>query len=397
MRDANQNLQSKSIWTEIKVDLEQIYIYIIKFWEFNSMREKANRLLNNFKELERQISDPEVMSDQMRYRELLRQHKSLRAAVKLAARYLAVQRDLQEYQEIIQAGVDPDLSSIAAEELPNLKAEAARLEEELKIALLPKDKDASRDAIVEIRAGTGGEEAALFAADLFRMYQRYSERQGWKIELLNTHEASAGGFKEITFSISGEDVFRRMKFESGVHRVQRVPTTEASGRIHTSAASVAVLPEVEEIEIVINPADLKIDVFRSSGPGGQSVNTTDSAVRVTHLPTGVVVTCQDEKSQFKNKAKALKVLRARLYQQQREEEEAKMAAERRAQVGSGDRSAKIRTYNYPQSRVTDHRIGLTLYRLNEILQGDLEEIVQSLIMDDQTRKLESAQVGLAGV
>jgi peptide chain release factor 1 len=353
------------------------------------MQDKAQRLLANIQELEQQISNPTVISDQTRYRDLLRQHKSMQAAAQLARSYLTVAHDLEEYAQILKSETDPDLKQIATEELPRLKEEEQRLAGALKIALLPKDLDASRNVIVEVRAGTGGEEAALFASDLFRMYQRFAEGQGWKFEVMNTHEGAAGGYKEIIFAITGTDVFQKMKFESGVHRVQRVPATEASGRIHTSAASVAVLPEVEEVEISINPADLKIDVFRSSGPGGQSVNTTDSAVRVTHLPTGMVVSCQDEKSQLKNKSKAIKILRARLYQHKREEEEAKLAAERRAMVGSGDRSAKIRTYNFPQGRFTDHRIGLTLYRLADILEGDLQEVVEALIMDEQARRLEA--------
>ncbi len=353
------------------------------------MRDKAESIIAGFRELESTLSDPSVIKDRKRYQELLRRRKSLQPAVEVAEQYLSVLDEISEYRSILQAGEDAELVQMVKDELPRLEEKERELADRLKISLLPRDKDASRNIITEIRAGTGGEEAALFAADLFRMYQRYCERKGWKIEIMNTHEAAAGGLKEIIFSISGDEVFGRMKYESGVHRVQRVPVTEASGRIHTSAATVAILPEVEEVEIDLDPADLKIDVFRSSGPGGQSVNTTDSAVRVTHLPSGTVVTCQDEKSQFKNKAKALKVLRARLYQQAREEEEAKLAAQRRSQVSTGDRSAKIRTYNYPQGRVTDHRIGLTLYRLEEILDGDLDSIIDALILDEQTRKLEA--------
>jgi peptide chain release factor 1 len=371
------------------IDLLTIIDYLKKLILKIKMIEQVEAVLSNFDALEKQLAEPGVISDLQRYRDLLRKHKSLKIAADLSNHYLSILRDLNEYQAIIKSNDDPELTEMAQEELPRLEAEKTRLEEELKIALLPKDENASRNIIAEIRAGTGGEEAALFAANLFRMYERYCERKNWKIDIMNTHVAAAGGLKEIIVSITGEEVYGRMKFESGVHRVQRVPATEASGRIHTSAASVAILPEVEDIEIEINPNELKIDVFRSSGPGGQSVNTTDSAVRVTHLPTSLVVSCQDEKSQLKNKAKAIKVLKARLYQQQLEEEQAKLAAERRLQVGTGDRSAKIRTYNFPQSRVTDHRIGLTLYRLNEILDGDMDELTDALITANQNRQLES--------
>ncbi|MCX6640200.1 MAG: peptide chain release factor 1 [bacterium] len=353
------------------------------------MIDRAKAILANFQNLEKQLADPGIIGDQNQYRDLLRKHKSMKPAADLAIRYIALMQDLDEYRSIMKSNEDPELALMAQEELPRLEEEQISLDHKLKVAMLPKDQNASRNIIAEIRAGTGGEEAALFAGNLFRMYERYCERQGWKMEIMNTHMAAAGGLKEVILSISGDEVYGRLKFESGVHRVQRVPATEASGRIHTSAASVAILPEAEEIEIEINPADLKIDVFRSSGPGGQSVNTTDSAVRVTHLPTGLVVSCQDEKSQLKNKAKAIKVLRARLYQQQLEEEQAKQAAQRRSQVGSGDRSAKIRTYNFPQGRVTDHRIGLTLYRLNEIIDGDMNELINALISADQTRQLEN--------
>ncbi|MBU0518255.1 peptide chain release factor 1 [bacterium] len=353
------------------------------------MHDKAENLIKSFRELEKRLSEPNVMSDQNNYLELARKHKSTKPTVKLAERYISVYNELKDYKEIISSKEDPELVEIAQEELPKLEEQEESLAAELKIALLPKDKDATRNIIAEIRAGTGGEEAALFAGDLFRMYQRFCERNGWKVEIMNTHEAAAGGLKEIIFSISGDEVFGRMKFESGVHRVQRVPATEASGRIHTSAASVAILPEVEDVEIELVQNELKIDVYRASGPGGQSVNTTDSAVRATHLPTGIVVTCQDEKSQHKNKAKALKVLRSRLYQIAKEEEDAKLAAQRRSQVSTGDRSAKIRTYNFQQGRVTDHRISLTLYRLEEILDGDLNEIIEALTLDDQAKKLEA--------
>jgi peptide chain release factor 1 len=296
--------------------------------------------------------------------------------------------EIAALEQMTHAGEDDELRALAEDELQTLRERLPECERRLRLALLPKDEDDERNAIVEIRAGTGGEEAALFAADLFRMYQRYAALKGWRFEILDLSETGLGGFKEASASINGRDVFARLKFESGVHRVQRVPETEASGRIHTSAATVAVLPEAEEVDVRIDEKDLRIDVFRASGPGGQSVNTTDSAVRITHLPTGLVVIQQDEKSQHKNKAKALKVLRARLYEMERRAREAARAAERKSQVGSGDRSERIRTYNFPQGRVTDHRINLTLYKLDKVLSGEaLDEIIDALLSEDQAARL----------
>jgi peptide chain release factor 1 len=309
--------------------------------------------------------------------------------VEKARQYKNALSKMDEDNGLVQSSQDAELRELAAEELKELTALTEKLEADLKQMLIPKDPQDEKNAIVEIRAGTGGEEAALFAGDLFRMYTKYIERRGWKRELLSSNPTGLGGFKEIILSVAGDQVYGRLKFESGVHRVQRVPVTETSGRIHTSAASVAVLPEAEEVDIVIDPKDIRIDVYRSSGPGGQSVNTTDSAVRVTHIPTGMIVTCQDEKSQHKNKAKALKVLRARLYDLKRKEEEARLAASRRSQIGSGDRSEKIRTFNFPQSRVTDHRINLTLYRLQDILAGDLDEIIDRLQTTERDEKLKA--------
>jgi peptide chain release factor 1 len=301
------------------------------------------------------------------------------------------QSELAAAEEMAQADGDPEMKALAEEEMRSLKHRLPELEAQVRTALLPKDEDDERNAILEVRAGTGGEEAALFAAELFRMYQRYAGLKGWRFELLDLSETGLGGFKEAAASITGRNVFARLKFESGVHRVQRVPETEASGRIHTSAATVAVLPEAEEVDIQIDDKDLRIDVFRSSGPGGQSVNTTDSAVRITHLPTGLVVIQQDEKSQHKNKARAMKVLRARLYEAERQARDAARAADRKSQVGSGDRSERIRTYNFPQGRVTDHRINLTLYKIDKILSGEgLDEIVDALSAADRAAKLSMA-------
>jgi peptide chain release factor 1 len=299
--------------------------------------------------------------------------------------------EMEEAAEMAAAADDPELKALADEEVQALRERLPELELNVKLSLLPKDADDERNAILEVRAGTGGEEAALFAADLFRMYQRYAALRGWRFELLDLSETGIGGFKEATASITGRDVFARLKYESGVHRVQRVPETEASGRIHTSAATVAVLPEAEEVDVAIDDKDLRIDVFRASGPGGQSVNTTDSAVRITHLPTGLVVIQQDEKSQHKNKARAMKVLRARLYEMQRQARDAARAADRKSQVGSGDRSERIRTYNFPQGRVTDHRINLTLYKIDKVVSGDaLDEIVDALAAADRAEKLAMA-------
>ncbi|MGH7097954.1 MAG: peptide chain release factor 1 [Stellaceae bacterium] len=299
-----------------------------------------------------------------------------------------VREEIAAVEEMARAGEDGELRALAEDELKALRERLPEREQRLRLALLPRDEDDARNAIIEVRAGTGGEEAALFAADLFRMYQRYAAFKGWRFELLDVSETGLGGFKEASAAIGGRDVFARLKFESGVHRVQRVPETEASGRIHTSAATVAVLPEAEEVDVRIDDKDLRIDVFRASGPGGQSVNTTDSAVRITHLPSGLVVIQQDEKSQHKNKARALKVLRARLYERERQAREAARAAERKTQVGSGDRSERIRTYNFPQGRVTDHRINLTLYKLDKVLAGEaLDEIIDALLAEDQAARL----------
>jgi len=350
------------------------------------MLSKLDSLEQKFIELEKELSSPDIFQDQEKYKKISKAHSELSEIVSVYRQYKKLKEQIEENQELLSEG-DAELKELAEEELKVLKAEQTKLEERLKILLIPKDPLDEKNIILEIRAGTGGEEAALFAADLFRMYARYAERKGWKVEIMESHETGTGGFKEIIVNISGKQVYSRLKFESGVHRVQRVPSTESQGRIHTSAVTVAILPEAEEVDVKIDPSELRIDVFRSSGPGGQSVNTTDSAVRITHLPTGLVVTCQDEKSQHKNKAKALKVLRARLLQARQEEQKKELDANRRSQVGSGDRSERIRTYNFPQGRVTDHRINLTLYNLDAVLEGDLDQVIDPLIQHFQTEAL----------
>jgi len=341
-------------------------------------------------ELTRLLSDPAVLSDKNKYKKIAKEHNELSEIVSLSSEYRRVLKLIEDDEKITRESEDQELVELAKSELAELYSKKQEYEQKLKILLLPKDPRDARNTIVEIRAGTGGEEAALFAADLYRMYLKYAEKNGWKVDVMNSNPTGIGGFKEIIFLVEGEDAYGKLKYESGVHRVQRVPVTEASGRIHTSAASVAVLPEADEVEVEIKPEELRIDVFRSSGPGGQSVNTTDSAVRITHLPTNTVVTCQDEKSQLKNKNKALKVLRARLLDKAIAEQNAKIAQKRKSMVGSGDRSEKIRTYNFPQGRVTDHRIGLTLYKLEDILGGEIDEFVEALKKREQEERLKGS-------
>lgn len=351
---------------------------------------KLENIDRRYAEITDLLSNPEIITDQKLYVKLNKELREQEPIIEKYKQYKALLKSVTEAKSLVDEGADDELQSMAAEELEQNEPVLKQLEQDLQTMLLPKDPAEERDAIVEIRAGTGGEEAALFAADLFRMYARYIEEQNWRLEKLSGTTASAGGLKEIIFSVHGEGAYGKLWYESGVHRVQRVPATEASGRIHTSAASVVVLPEAAEVDLEVDPNDLRIDVFRSQGPGGQSVNTTDSAVRVTHIPSGLVVTCQDEKSQHKNKAKAMKVLRSRLLDLKRREEQAKIDADRRAMVSTGDRSAKIRTYNYPQGRVTDHRINFTSYRLQEILDGDIAEIIDHLRIAHQTERLNIA-------
>ena len=342
---------------------------------------KANviTLREQYAQLGEKLSDPDALSDQDAYRKLTRDHSRVRKQLEVGEKWLALVQQVQDNHELLKAESDPDMVEMIKDELETLEPDLEKAAQELETALLPHDPNDDRDAILEVRAGTGGDEAALFADDICRMYLRYAEKQGWKTELIDATEGTSGGFKEVIYAVRGDGAFGMLRWESGVHRVQRVPATESQGRIHTSAVTVAVLPEAEEVDIDIRAEDLRIDVYRAQGPGGQSVNTTDSAVRITHVPTGVVVQCQDEKSQHKNKAKAMGVLRSRLLEKAILEQEAEIAAERKSQVGTGDRSAKIRTYNFPQSRVTDHRIGLTLHSLDAIMAGDLDDVVDAIL------------------
>jgi len=349
--------------------------------------DRLKSIEQQYQELETKLSAPEIFKNQEQYQLLAREHAELTPLIKTFRTYQQVEKELETNQTLLRTESDEEIRELAREEIQQLKEKLAALEDELRFLLLPKDPNDEKNILLEIRAGTGGEEAALFAADLFRMYSRYAERHHLKMEVLSYNPTGIGGLKEVIALIAGERVYSRLKYESGVHRVQRVPVTESQGRIHTSAVTVAILPEAEDVDVQINPEDLRIDVFRSSGPGGQSVNTTDSAVRITHLPTGLVVTCQDEKSQHKNKAKAMKVLQARLYDMMAQEQQQKMAQDRKSQVGSGDRSERIRTYNFPQGRVTDHRLGLTLYRLESFLDGDLDEMLDALVSYYRTEAL----------
>ncbi len=345
----------------------------------------------SYEELNHQLADPEILADLARYRDVARKHAELKQVYELTQRYREAQRTVADAEGLLgDPASDPEMRAFAQEELLDGRRALEELSEEIRVSMLARDPNDAKDVIIEIRAGTGGNEASLFAADLARMYTRYAQARGFEVEILSASENDDGGYKEVTLEVRGQGAYSALKYESGVHRVQRVPVTEAAGRIHTSTATVAVLPEAEEIEIEIHPNDLQIDVFRARGPGGQSVNTTDSAVRVTHLPTGVTVSCQDEKSQLQNKERALRILRARLYESERERQDAEQASVRRTMVGSGDRSQKIRTYNYQQNRVSDHRIGLTSHRLTEVLEGDLGEFTEALAAEDRRKQLAAA-------
>jgi len=355
------------------------------------MLDKLDFITDKYKELSGKIADPEIIADNAVWTKYVKEHAEIEPVVQKYQQYKKTLEELSDAREMLADENDRELEEMIKGEIDQLTGKKDTLEEELKFLLLPKDPNDEKNVFVEIRAGTGGEEAALFAGVLFRMYNRYAERRRWKAEIMSSNSTNMGGFKEVVFMLEGKGAYSRLKYESGVHRVQRIPSTESSGRIHTSAATVAVLPEARDVDVEINQNELRIDVFRSSGHGGQSVNTTDSAVRVTHIPTGLVVTCQDEKSQLKNKEKALKVLKARLLDMETEKQNAEIAQSRKSQVGSGDRSERIRTYNYPQGRVTDHRIGLTLYQLENFLDGELDEMIDALITSDQAEKLKNTE------
>ena len=356
------------------------------------MFKKLDFILEKYEELSMTVSDPEVIANQSLWQQKIKELGEMEPIVTKYKEYKKVQEDLAATEEMLnELGSDDEMRDMAKEELAELKEKSEKLTEELKIALLPKDPNDEKNVILEVRAGTGGEEAALFGADLLRMYTRYAERRGWKTEVMDMNDTGIGGIKEAVVMIKGKGAYSRLKYESGVHRVQRVPETESSGRIHTSAATIAIMPGVDEVEVEIDPNDVRVDVYRSSGHGGQCVNTTDSAVRLTHIPTGLVVTCQDEKSQLKNKEKAFGVLRARLYDMMQQQQNKEQADARKSQIGSGDRSERIRTYNFPQGRVTDHRIGMTIYKLDSFLDGDIDEIVDALITSDQAEKMKNEQ------
>ena len=356
------------------------------------MFDRLQDILRRYEDITMELNNPSVASDQERFRALMKEQKNLEPLVECYLEYRKCKDTIDESLKMMEEESDPEMKEMLKEELSNAKDRIPELENKLKILLLPKDPNDEKNVIVEIRAGVGGDEAALFAADMYRLYTRYAERRNWRVETMSVEDIGIGGIKTVSFMIKGNGAYSRLKFESGVHRVQRIPATESGGRIHTSAITVAIMPEVEDVEVEIDMNDCKFDVFRASGNGGQCVNTTDSAVRLTHLPTGIVISCQDEKSQQQNKAKALRVLRAKLYEMEREKQHSSEAELRRSQVGSGDRSEKIRTYNFHQGRVTDHRINLTLYKIDQIMDGDLDEIIDSLIAADQTQKLTSLDI-----